>query len=188
MLSNLSWRQNHVMTSKSSSWYEKHIMTSKNLLWYQKHVFIILCSWNNEKNMSRRQKAGNGVQNTSCQQNIKIHHDVISSTLRNKVRQDVKKLCCQVPWRQNVLHDINKWNKRHSAKTFVTSKICHVINKSWCYKVRHDVNTRHDDKKNSSLLRKVHVRHYVKSSSWREKGVMMSKRLLWCQQSFSWSQ
>ena len=88
---------------------------------------------------------------------------------RHKVRHYVKKCvktsksvsCCQkVPWRQNVCHDINKCNIRHSAKTFVTSKICHVINKSWCYKVRHDVNTRHDDKrfvitqKSSSLLQK----------------------------------
>ena len=75
---------------------------------------------------------------------------------RHKVRHYVKKCvktsksvsCCQkVPWRQNVCHDMNKCNIRHSAKTFVTSKMFHVINTSWCDKVRHDVNTRHHDQK-----------------------------------------
>ena len=90
---------------------------------------------------------------------LKIRHANKSKNIpwHHKVRQYVKKCiktstsvsCCpQVPWRQNVCHDINKCNIRHSAKTFVTSTICHVINKkSWCYKVRHDVNTRHDDKR-----------------------------------------
>ena len=94
------------MTSKSSSWHKKHIMTSKSLSLYQKHVFIIFC----KKNMSRRQKAGHGVKNTSCQQNVKTHYDVIKLDITTK----------NASTRQKVCHVVNKF---HDVKTFVITSI-----------------------------------------------------------------
>ena len=142
-------RQKHVMTSKSSSCHEKHIMTTKSLLLYQKHVFIIFCSWNNEKKNVQTTKSWSWRYKyvmPAKRKNTPWCHKIDDVTKCVKTSRSVS--CCQkVPWGQNVCHDINKCSIRHSAKTFVKSKICHVINKSWCYKVRHDVNTRHDDKR-----------------------------------------
>ena len=141
-----------------------------------------MCSWNLKKEV-------NTTKSWSWIQKYVMPTKRKNTPWRHKVRHYVKKCvktsksvsCCQkVPWRQNVCHDINKCNIRHSAKTFVTTKMCHAINTSWCYKVRHDVNTRHDDQK--------FVITY-KSSSWRQKVrhdvkmfVMKSKSLSWSQQ------
>ena len=137
-----------VMKTKNTSWRQKVRHNMKNISWHPnvcyniKNTFSLCFVPEIMKTNMSRQKAGHGVKNTSCQQNVATHHDVIEFDITSKSVS-----CCQkVPWRQNVYHDINKCNIRHSAKTFVTSKMCHVINKSWCYKVRHYVNTRHDDK------------------------------------------
>ena len=108
---------------------------------------------------------------------VKICHDVKKCVIKSKIRHNVKQFVMKTKTR----HDIKKFI-HHSAKTFVKSKICHVINKSWCYKVRHDVNIRHDDKRFVMIQK---VRHDVKKVSWCQnvcydvkKFVMKSKHVL----------
>ena len=63
-----------------------------------------------KKNMSRRQKVGHGVKNTSCKQNVKTHHDVIKFDITSK----------SASRRQKVCHVVKKF---HDVKAFFMTSI-----------------------------------------------------------------
>ena len=60
--------------------------------------------------MSRRKKAGHGVKNTSCKQNVTTHHDVIKFDITSQ----------SASRRQKVHHVVKKF---HDVKTFVMTSI-----------------------------------------------------------------
>ena len=105
-----------VMTSKT-----RHNM--KNLSWHPKVCYYIKNAFSLyfvpeiiKKNMSRWQKAGHGIKNTSCQQNVKDipwKSDITSTNASG---------------RQKVCHVVKRF---HDVKSFVLTSICVCLFACW---------------------------------------------------------
>ena len=185
------------MKSKIRHYVKKFVMKSKSSLCRQKHMS---CPKKQKQIMtstssSWRQKVRHGVKNMSWWQKVrnyfkqkcvitsKRRHNVKMFIIKSKTRYDIKKVVRHdiknTAWRQKVCHNVKRFD--------ITSKVCHEV------KTRHDVKIVHDLKNTSwrqavrHVLKKIKSSHsktyhdvnkFVmtsKSSSWRQKHVMMTK-------------
>ena len=111
VVNSAKWRHNVqkcVMMSQSS-WCQKYVITSKHTPWRQVCHDVKTC--HDVKNTSWLQKVCHDVKNTSTVWNkVKIRHDVKKFVIKSKICHDVKKFIMHdiknLSWHQKVCYDI----------------------------------------------------------------------------------